>query len=132
MPKKEEGAKGYSVYSGMSWPGLIGYILDKHFLNAIVLVAILIIPGVFLFLYYNAKSGELQQKLLGETYHVLSSLNLTYALGWVLSGFLGIGILSLRSVYKAEIHRLAEEKNYYLKKLGIEKGTSGHSEKQMD
>lgn len=132
MSKKEESAKEYSVYSGMSWPGLVGYLLDKHFLNVIVLMAILIVPGIFLFLYYSAQSDALQRKILGESYHVLSNLNLTYFLGWVLSGFLGIGVLALRSVYKGEIHRLAEEKNYYLKKLGIDKGSSGHSEERMD
>ena len=117
-----------SVYSGMSGFGLLAYFLDKHILSAIILLAVLCLPGCFFALYFGAKNAALQKELLEEIYVVLSSLDITFYLGWTLAALFGFGIVSLRSVYKKEIHRLSESKNQLLEKLGVEKGSSGHTE----
>ena len=131
MAGEEQQQSKSSVYSGMTWPGMIGYILDKHLLNVIILALICFILGGFLFLYFNAQSAVLQQNILTGTYSALSNLNITYSLGWILSGLLGLGIIVMRSVYKKEIHRLSEGKSSLLKKLGVNKGSSGHKETDM-
>lgn len=136
-PAKAEKAKKATkpaeenTYAKMTWPGLIGYVLDRHLVNVVILALMLLLPGCFLFMYKTAQSDALQRDILLKAYEVISRISPITWVGWVLVPLLVIVILYLRDHYKKEIHRIANEKTRLHEQLQLHRQSSGHVESDL-
>lgn len=116
------------VYSGMTVWGFAAYIFDRHMVLFCAIVALVAVPGFFGFLFYAAKSAELQTELLHGTLSIFTNVKTAWVLGWVLAvGELAL-ILRARPIYKEEIARLGQEKSELYERLGLKGKASGHVE----
>ncbi len=50
---------GNDIYSKMTWPGLVVYLMDKYIAYVILLILLVSVPLVFLIVYYSAKTDAL-------------------------------------------------------------------------
>lgn len=132
--KAKKNAKAADVkdtYEKMTWPGLVGYVLDRHLVNTVILLAVFLLPGCFMFVYSTAQSDVLQRDILQKGFEVILKISPITWMGWALVPLLTFVILFLRDRYKKEIHRIANEKTSLQEQLQLYRQSSGHVESDL-